>query len=283
MSINVAPSANVPEKAREHLERKLTAYYSSNPESYYAQADCAAQNYTRKQQPFHCDLVSRIKRGDSLLEVGCGSAHLCRFVEAAGGHYAGMDHGEELLQQNRRRFPNARFFSLGTPWPGSFDVVASLYTIEHVVDPPAYLETLWNLCRPGGLIAVISPDFIDGDSLPPSFYYGITPRRFRGKVATLSIRDAALHLLDLFWVAPRWKRRARAQGAGRFWINLAPRIFAGADYSVDADAVHLPRLVDITSWLESRGAKIVETSRTLPGVDGAVLRYNCYALARRPA
>jgi hypothetical protein len=133
------------------------------------------------------------------------------------------------------------------------------------------------------LIGVICPDFIDGDGYPPSFYYGTTPRRFRAKVASLALKDALSHLTDLFILAPRWKRRARSSPPGAFWINLAPRIFAGADYTIDADAVHLPRLNDLVSWLEQRSASIVETSLSLPGVDKGVLKHNCYVLVRKPA
>ena len=282
MSINSLPLAQVSQGTRKDLASKLAGYYASSPTAYYEQADSAAENYRQGSQPFHCDLIQRIRQGQSILEVGCGSAHLCPFVEGAGGSYTGMDHGEDLLAHNRRRFPKARFRSLGSELPEVFDVVASLYTIEHVVDPLGYLESLWNFCRPGGLIAIICPDFVDGAGYPPSFYYGATARRLRAKLTTLSLTDAAQHLLDLYWFAPRWKRRARAAEAGAFWINLSPRLFAKAEYSVDADAVHLPRLHDLTWWLRARGAEIVETSHSLPGVEEHVLRHNCYVLARKP-
>lgn len=128
----------------------LAAYYLRSPTSYYATANCAAEQYSQDIQPFHCDLVSRVRPGNSVLEVGCGTAHLCRFVEAAGGLYAGIDHGVALLADNRMRFPNARFFAVGGNLRETFDIVASLYTIEHVVDPLAYLEGLWSFVIQAG-------------------------------------------------------------------------------------------------------------------------------------
>jgi SAM-dependent methyltransferase len=281
MSIKVLAQAKMRGEDRLQLEERLRAYYSNPPSSYYAQADRAAGQYTPELQPFHCALVSRVKPGFAVLEVGCGSAHLCAYVEAGGASYTGLDYSAQLLEQNRRRFPKARFFSLGDNLSETFDVVASLYTIEHVIDPPFYLETLWNFCRPGGFVAIICPDFVDGSGFPPSFYYGQTPRRLRSKIASLAFHDAVKHLIDLFWFAPRWKRRARSSAPGAFWMNLAPRVFAGADYDIDADAVHLPRFRDLVWWFQSRTATIVETSQSLAIPDPTVVEHNCYILARK--
>ncbi len=281
MSIDVRPHAELPHGVLEQLNQELVRYYSDPPPSYYEIADQASQQYTPELQPFHCDLVSHVRPGMSVLEMGCGSAHLCPHVEAAGAAYVGIDHSEKLLMKNREHYPRARFCPISTPFSECFDIVASLYTIEHVVDPPAYLEKMWKLCKPGGLIAVICPDFIDGAGMPPSFYYGKTAQRLRQKIRQLALGDAISHLTDLALAAPKWKSRAQSAPRGAFWINLKPRILHGAKYSIDADAVHLPRLTDITWWLEEHGGLIVATSRTLPGVADSVLRHNCYALARK--
>jgi SAM-dependent methyltransferase len=282
VTIEIRRLREVDREAIALLQSKLVAYYSNPPASYYKIADQASDKYEPAIQPFHCDLVSRVKPDMSLLELGCGSAHLCPFVKAAGGCYTGMDHSAELLRINQERFPRARFLQIGTKPHAEFDIVASLYTIEHIVDPPSYLENMWNFCKPGGLIAIICPDFIESPDFPPSFYYGKTVRRFREKVKLFSLLDAWWHLIDVFWFARRWKRRAQSSLPGAFWINMRPRIFAGANYSIDADAVHLPRLKDLVWWLERRGATIVTTSVTMPNVDASVLRYNCYVLARKP-
>lgn len=282
VSIRVCRLAEVSPDVISGLSSNLQRYYSTPPAAYYEIANQAADQYTPAIQPFHCDLVSRINLDTTVLEMGCGSAHLCAYVEKAGGIYTGVDHSVELLQKNRERFPEARFFPVRAELHETFDIVASLYTIEHIVNPPSYLETMWKFCRPGGLIAVICPDFVDGHGFPPSFYYGKTPRRFREKIGALDLGDVVAHLVDLFWTAPRWKMQARAGLPGAFWINTKPRIFHGSDYSIDADAVHLPRLRDLIWWLEKRGAEIAATSRSLPGVEPSILKYNCYVVARRP-
>lgn len=278
--ISAVPCNSLAKEEAWALTRDLLNYYSASPEPYYAIAEQGNTDYSPRVLPFHADLVGRVRPGMSVLEVGCGSGHLCRHVQQAGGRYTGMDFGVELLQKNRERFPKARFVPIGTELHETFDLVTSLYTIEHVVDPPAYLKAMWRSCKPGGLLAVISPDFVDGDGYPPSFFYGTTPRRIRSKIRDMAFSDVIQHFLDLFWSAPRWKMRARASAPGAFWINRKPRILHGAEYSVDADAVHLPRLRDLIWWLEQEGASILRTSQSMADIDPALLRHNCYVVAR---
>jgi SAM-dependent methyltransferase len=207
---------------------------------------------------------------------------LCPHVERRGGLYHGIDYSHALLERNRKAFPSAVFWPMGSQPQEAFDIVVSLYTIEHVTNPPEYLQQMWDYCRPGGLIGIICPDFVDGAGIPRSIYFGTSPGRIRSKVAQGHLWDALLHVLELTIVAPLWKRRARAMPPGVFWINLEPSDLAGQDHGIDGDAVHLPRMLDISDWLEKRGAKIVATSQTLSGVAGHVLKHNCYVLAKKP-
>src|SRR3982751_4077664 len=85
------------------LESALVRYYASPPTSYYEIADQAATQYQPDLMPFHCDLVSRVEPGFRILEVGCGSAHLCPQIEARGSYYTGIDHSRDLLERNRAR------------------------------------------------------------------------------------------------------------------------------------------------------------------------------------
>jgi len=260
----------------------MAAFYAQTPSSYYEIAGRAAEQYTPAQQPFHMHLLEQVRPGMSVLEMGCGTAHLCPHVEARDGRYTGLDYGAKLLDQNRLRHPCARFLQIGTELPAPFDLVASLYTIEHVADPPAYLARMWAATRPGGLLGIICPEFIECEGLPPSVFYGRSPRRFREKIRTLSLPDAVRHAVEVHWVAPRWKAQARAAAPGAFWLNTAPAVLHGAAYSIDADAVHLPRLRDLEWWLNGQGAEILATSATLPEIPAEILRFNCYILARKP-
>ncbi|MGO8837764.1 MAG: class I SAM-dependent methyltransferase [Limisphaerales bacterium] len=282
MGLKLIRRAELPPEQIARLEQALAALYTKPPDSYYQIADRAAQHYNTREQPFHCDLVERVFPGASVVEIGCGTAHLCPHVLARGGTYTGLDYSESLLEENRRRQPTARFLRLGTPLTETFDIVASLYTIEHVPDPPAYLETLWRYCRPGGLVAIICPEFIESPGLPPSVFFGRSPRRFQAKLRALDLIDAGWHLLDLKWLGPRWKKNAQTQPPGAFWINLLTAELHGLPHDIDTDAVHLPRLKDLVWWFEQNGGAIVVTSEQMSDIDPAVSRFNCYVVARKP-
>jgi ubiquinone/menaquinone biosynthesis C-methylase UbiE len=263
------------------LEAALAGFYRNPPPEYYQIADASTGRYTPEERPFHCDLVEHVSPGMSVLELGCGTAHLCVHVESRGGTYTGVDYSDELIAQNRRRFPHARFFNVGSVPDEKFDLVASLYAIEHVVDPPAYLERLWNHCRPGGLTGIICPEFLKDGGLPPSVYFGRTPRRFREKMRRFALLDAFCHWYELSISGPRWSHRLRESEPGSFWINLRPRVLHGAAYSIDADAVHLAGLRELLWYFRGKGAQIVRCSDELRSVPAEVRRFNCYVLARK--
>jgi SAM-dependent methyltransferase len=282
MAIDCRPLAQITAEECKDLEKRLTHFYHHLPGNYYQIADQAANRYSAEYLPFHYDLVGRVSTRMAVCEFGCGTAHLCPEVEQRGGHYTGFDWSDALLRNNQRRFPNARFIPLENSISETFDLVASLYTIEHVVNPPAYLARMWNLCKPSGLLAVICPEFVNGITLPPSFFYGKTPRRLHEKLLTLSLSDLFGHIVELKLLAPHWRYYADSLPPGAFWINLKPRVLHGAEYTIDSDAVHLPRLKDLIWWFKQRGAAIVETSATMKCVPAEVLAHSCYVLARKP-
>jgi SAM-dependent methyltransferase len=282
MSLSLCPRSQLSRERALAFESTLKEYYSNPPASYYLIVDQGAGPYTQARLPFHWDLVNRIETGMTVLELGCGSAHLCPQVEERGGRYLGMDHSADLLEDNRRRFPCATFLPIASEPLTQFDLVASLYTIEHVVDPVAYLERAWGLCKPGGMVAIICPDFIDGEGFSPSIFYGKTPRRLREKLRGLDLSDALLHILDLKWKAPRWKAKARSTPVGAFWINTKPSELFGARHNIDTDAVHLPRLTDLIWWFENKEATILTTSRSIPNIPPQVSAFNCYLVAQKP-
>ncbi len=282
MSLSLHPREELSDQHISGLERALTAFYTNPPAKYYRMADKPPAQYNVREQPFHCDLISRVFPGARVLEAGCGTAHLCPQVESRGGHYSGLDHSEALLQDNRRRFPQAAFYSLQSPPAQTFDIVASLYTIEHIADPVKYLASLWHYCRPGGLVAVICPEFVGSPGYAPSIFFGRTPGRFSSKLKAGKVGEAVAHLLDWRWHAPRWKQRALAAPPGAFWINLQPRVLHENDYAIDTDAVHLVQLRDLVWYFQSQGAEMLATADTVPNVTPEVRQFNTYVVARKP-
>jgi hypothetical protein len=86
MSIrSLLPHANLRREQLDLLEARLVEFYKAPPASYYEIADTAAARYNPEDQPFHCHLAGQVRPGNRVLEMGCGSAHLCPYVESRGG------------------------------------------------------------------------------------------------------------------------------------------------------------------------------------------------------
>jgi hypothetical protein len=187
-----------------------------------------------------------------------------------------------LIERNRRKFPHAIFWEIGTDPKDPYDLVCSLYTIEHVVRPVEYLELLWSYCRSGGIIGIICPDYIDGDGIPLSVYFGSSALRIREKVMRGRFWDLACHLYEWKVLAPKWKQKAREMKSGAFWMNLDPSDLAGHPHRIDGDAVHFPRLSDLVQWFENKGAEILETSQSLQDAHPPTgHKHPLYLLARK--
>jgi 2-polyprenyl-3-methyl-5-hydroxy-6-metoxy-1,4-benzoquinol methylase len=98
--------------------------------------------------------------GGPLLDVGCGSGKLVRFLRGCGVEAYGLEPCRALYDH----------FLSGEPWfvPGTaadarvlrerFEVVTAFDVMEHVDDPAAVLGQLANRLAPGGRLYVSTPD-----------------------------------------------------------------------------------------------------------------------------
>ncbi len=97
--------------------------------------------------------------GPELLEVGCGAGlHL----EALGGTI-GVDLSAGMLERTRARCPAARLVqapaeTLQGVGDASVDAVVVVGVLEHVLDKPAALAAIHRVLRPGGVLALMTPD-----------------------------------------------------------------------------------------------------------------------------
>jgi len=75
-----------------------------------------------------------------ILDVGCGSGALAKFVPA--GSYLGIDADQKSLLNAQRLHPEYRFQSKLPFGESNFDTVVSLAVIEHVAQPADFLAEL---------------------------------------------------------------------------------------------------------------------------------------------
>jgi SAM-dependent methyltransferase len=131
-------------------------------ESYqeYLPTDAAAiAKWEREQRPVIRRALRAIRRlrpeARDLLEIGSGFGFFLDAARGAGLHVEGAELSENGRRHARERF-DLRVHGLPIerlPFaPGSFDVVAAFYVVEHLNDPRAFLQAVARLLRPGGLV-----------------------------------------------------------------------------------------------------------------------------------
>jgi SAM-dependent methyltransferase len=112
--------------------------------------------------------AARIGRGESVLDVACGTGVLaCAALERVGpqGTVAGVDPNTEMLSVARRKstrieWRQGRAESL--PFPdGSFEAVVSQFGFMFFDDRPAALREMMRVLRPDGRMAVAVCDALD--------------------------------------------------------------------------------------------------------------------------
>lgn len=238
----------------EKLQEKMGAFYTNNA-SYFEEINFTAENWSNPEQPHYRKIVE-MARTHHAIEVGCGRANLLSAFPDMAERYTGVDFSETLVAQNRARHPSATFACFSQPncFPfadHSFDLVFSVFVIEHSADPRAFLRESLRLLRPGGCFALLCPDFL-GKGRMSSQKVGLTRGTGREKWIKRHYLDAILTGIEskLLIPAAAWWCRMQARHYPRFYVNLEPTCFAGYSFQPDVDAVYLTYAREIKMFLQ---------------------------------
>jgi SAM-dependent methyltransferase len=124
--------------------------------------DIIARNFSETRQFLNPDikaLVSEVKAGESVLDLGCGNGRL--FAGLRNNPYIGVDSSAGLIAEAKKNFPQAKFVQadvLTLKTPQQFDVIFMLSVLNHF--PKKYhaeiVKKVSAMLKPGGKLLMIN-------------------------------------------------------------------------------------------------------------------------------
>jgi ubiquinone/menaquinone biosynthesis C-methylase UbiE len=112
-------------------------------------------------------VASHIAAGDKILDIGCGSG-LLMSVLPNGCDYTGVDRNAANINENKKRFPHARFETADVvtkklPFADeSFDVVVMAAFIEHIDDTDLLFRETGRVLKKSGSVLATTPSKMGG-------------------------------------------------------------------------------------------------------------------------
>jgi 2-polyprenyl-6-hydroxyphenyl methylase/3-demethylubiquinone-9 3-methyltransferase len=108
--------------------------------------------------------IGDLPSGTRILDLGCGSGALLASLEGRGWERVGLDISASGIEMARATHPEVTFV-LGDATGdltsvlehGSFDVVISTETLEHVQLPRRFLSNAYDALKPGGRLVISVP------------------------------------------------------------------------------------------------------------------------------
>ncbi|MBT7706517.1 class I SAM-dependent methyltransferase [archaeon] len=144
--------------------------------------------YTRKVADLHHKkeglyFLSHLQSGDSILDIGCGSARDALIFANRGYDVTGIDLSEKMLDRARGDCPNAQFQNMDMrqlQFPDShFDGVWAVASLLHIpkAEIPQCLQESYRVLQDGGIV-YLSVKQGEGEEFKPDPRYGPKAAKF---------------------------------------------------------------------------------------------------------
>ncbi len=221
-------------------------------------------------------LADDLAEGYRVLEVGCGTGNVLRFLECAcpRGTVIGMDLFGDGLRYARQRTSCALVQGdmHAAPFVAQFELIGLFDVLEHLPDDRRVLNDLAGMLAPGGVLLMTVPAH-------PSLWSYFDEasrhcRRYEPEELESKLRDSGYQveyltqymasIFPLVWL-------------GRRVASLLNRNRAGGAQDLAADELRImPVINDLLTWLLTQETRLIARRRRLP-VGASLL-----VIARRP-
>ena len=155
-------------------------------------------NFRRVQETVPALRWLKPRRGERILDIGCGEGTYDYRVALRGARVYGFDLNRDQLRRAAasHKMPSTGFFCAdASAFPlrsGQFDTVMSLCVFEHLPDDRQTLREMWRVLRPGGRI-LLTLDSLSLDGIGEAWR---DEHRERHSVLQFYTRPSAAQLLE---------------------------------------------------------------------------------------
>ncbi|CAN5704816.1 class I SAM-dependent methyltransferase [soil metagenome] len=92
------------------------------------------------------------KKGEDILDVGCGTGDLAELVRASGANITGIDNSKEMIETAKAKYPLINFEIKAADnfqYDKKFDAVFSNATLHWVLEKEKAIDCIYNCLKPG--------------------------------------------------------------------------------------------------------------------------------------
>ena len=249
-----------PKQSSDSTKFYDSAYSPEDEQKYVQIAETAAKA---------ADISGHIKQfvrdyhleGKRVLDVGAGRGYLQDVVQ----DYTGLD----ISQSAARNFHKPFVLGSATKMPfknGEFDVVWSIWVLEHIPNPELALEEMRRVVKPSGFLYLkpawlCSPWAADGYHVRPYGAFGV-----RGKVIKAALPVVEYPLFQVAYGLPiSWLRSFAPWPTRLHYRALVPNY--QHYWEADSDAVNSIDPDEVRLWFTSRG----DHCTWVPGINAIVV------------
>jgi ubiquinone/menaquinone biosynthesis C-methylase UbiE len=242
------------------LSQKMSDYYTHNA-AYYD--DISEGEFRWRDEGYlpTKKIVELAQDSQKILEIGCGESPILNVFPELIPKYKGIDFSHNLIENNQNKFPLANFSIITDPYKypyddEEFDLVFSVFVIEHTVFPSKFLNECIRLVKPGGKIVILAPNYLDyGFMRSQQVAHNLSSGRelFQDGNYLGALRATYYNK----FLIPQKCKHLETQLPG-FYVNTNPVCFKIDSFEPDVDAVYVVSEKEIGIYMENNGLQKLE-------------------------